>query len=438
MLTFPSDFVWGVSTSAYQFEGGGSSNQWTTWERQGRIRSGDQNRNACDWWRETRRDLDLCRALGLDAIRISIDWGRVEPVQGETCRITLHRYRSLLDEIVRSGMRPFLTLHHFVHPQWFEEAGGFLGRLSAEMYAAFAERVVGELGDLCSDWLTFNEPNVYSTFGYLFGEFPPGHQRRFRDCAAVMANMHRAHAFAYGRMHRLQPAAKIGIATNWVDFKPASTSPADRFLAQIYDSFFNRSTLNLLTCGTLPRPFRSFTADVPEAKGKIDFIGLNVYNRLHVRTPWSEGSRKTGGIFVPSDAPQGDHGVDLPYGEACPEAISEAARTYSSLHVPLYVMENGVPDRTDRIRPWVLVQSVKTVHELQEQGIDLRGYFHWSLVDNFEWNEGWTLRFGLYELNPRTQERRARFSASLYRDIIRQNGLSEDQLSNFACPSQPT
>ena len=434
MLTFPATFLWGVSTSAYQFEGGGGSNQWIAWERQGRIRSGDQNRNACDWWRESRRDLDLCRELGLNAIRISIDWGRVEPTSGEISRVSIHRYRTLLDEIIRSGMQPFLTLHHFVHPQWFEDAGGFLGRLSVETFARFAARIVGELGDLCTDWVTFNEPNVYSSFGYLFGEFPPGHHRRFRDCATVIANMHRAHALAYEHIHRLQPSASVGIATNWVDFHPASNSAADRFLAQIYDSFFNRSTLNLLTCGTLPAPFGMLTADAPEAQGKIDFVGLNVYNRLHVRAPWSESSRKTGGIYVPIDVPQGDRGVALPYGEAFPGAIEPAARAYSTLRVPLYVMENGVPDRTDRIRPWVLVRSVNIVRELLEQGTDLRGYFHWSLIDNFEWNEGWTLRFGLYELNPRTQERRARFSASLYREIIHQNGLSKDMLEKFSSP----
>jgi beta-glucosidase len=203
-------------------------------------------------------------------------------------------------------------------------------------------------------------------------------------------------------------------------------------LAFLYDAAFNRSSLQLLSGGSLPMPFASFAPEVTEAIGKIDFIGLNVYNRLHVSAPWDEASRKTGGLFVPPDVPQGDRGVELPYGEAFPDAILSAAREYSRLNVPLYVMENGVPDRTDRIRPWVLVNSVRRAHQLINEGIDLRGYFHWSLVDNFEWNEGWTLRFGLYELNPRTQERRARPSAALYRDIIRQNGLNDEQLSRYS------
>ena len=135
--------------------------------------------------------------------------------------------------------------------------------------------------------------------------------------------------------------------------------------------------------------------------------------------------------------PQGDPGVELPYGEACPDAIISAATEYARLGVPLYITENGVPDRSDRIRPWVMVQSLRRTHEAIARGIDVRGYFHWSLVDNFEWNEGWTLRFGLYELDPETQARQARPSAALYRDIVRQNGLSDEQLSRFSDPPVP-
>jgi beta-glucosidase len=168
--------------------------------------------------------------------------------------------------------------------------------------------------------------------------------------------------------------------------------------------------------------------------GKIDFIGLNVYNRLHVKAPWDEASRKTGGMFVPPEVPQGDRGFELPYGEAFPDGIVTSVKEYSALQVPIYITENGVPDRMDRIRPWVIVQSLQRVHQLIEKKFDIRGYFHWSLVDNFEWNEGWTLRFGLYELDPRTQERKARCSSELFRNIIRQNGLHDEQLSRYAEP----
>ncbi|MGZ4814528.1 MAG: glycoside hydrolase family 1 protein [Terriglobales bacterium] len=438
MLTFPEGFLWGVSTSAHQFEGRNSHNQWAAWERRGRIRSGDSCWDACGWWHSAERDIELCRQMGLNALRISVDWGRIEPRECEWNRAAIHRYRALLSKIRAAGMRPFVTLHHFTHPVWFEERSAFLSARSVEQFAAFAERVVGELGDLCSDFVTFNEPNVYAAFGYLFGNFPPGHRYRVRDCAQVTVNLHRAHTLAYERIHEVHASALVGLATHWVDFQAATDSPADRLLAFLYDAAFNRSSLQLLRCGSLPFPLGSIAPEAPEVMGKIDFVGLNVYSRLHVKSPWDEASRKTGGLFVPEGAPQGDPGVDVPYGEAYPDVVTNSVREFAALGVPMYIMENGVPDRADRIRPWVLTQSVRRTHETIERGFDVRGYFHWSIVDNFEWCEGWTLRFGLYEMDPRTQERFARGSAEIYRQIIQQNGLSDEQLSRFSDPPVPS
>jgi beta-glucosidase len=438
MLSFPEGFLWGVSTSAHQFEGSNTLNQWAEWEKKGRIRSGDSCRDACGWWNSSSRDIELCRQLGLNAIRISVDWGRIEPFDCAWDRTAIHRYRSLLREVRAAGMRPFVTLHHFTHPQWFEDRGAFLHSRSPEIFAAFAERAVRELGDLCADFVTFNEPNVYAAFGYLFGEFPPGHKYRIRDCAQVMINLHRAHAIAYERIHAVHPAAWVGLATHWVDFQPATDSPGDRLLAFLYDSTFNRSSLQLLRCGSLPAPMGTFTAEVPEAMQKIDFVGLNVYNRMHVRSPWDEVSRRTGGLYVPEDVPQGDSGVEVPYGEAYPDVVISSVKEYAALGAPIYIMENGVPDRSDRIRPWVITQCLQRTQQMIQKGFDVRGYFHWSIVDNFEWSQGWTLRFGLFELDPRTQERFARPSAELYRQIVEQNGLSDEQLSRFSDPPVPS
>jgi len=306
-LSFPSNFLWGVSTSAHQFEGGSLDNQWAAWERRGGIRSGHACAAACNWWEQAEADLDLGRDLGLNAIRISVDWGRVEPSEGQWNRSAMARYRAMLCAAVERGMRPFVTLHHFTHPQWLEESGGFTAMSAAGKFALFAERMVGELGEFCLDWLTFNEPNVYASFGYVFGEFPPGLRYRVYDYALVIATMHRAHALAYERIHRAQPEASVGIATNWVEFQAASNSAPDRLMAYAYDTVFNRATLQLLTCGNLQFPFGALAPEVPEAMQKIDFIGLNVYNRLHVRAPWNEASRRSGGLFVPDDAPQGGH-----------------------------------------------------------------------------------------------------------------------------------
>lgn len=434
MLVFPEKFLWGISSSAHQFEGHNVHNQWHEWEQRGRIRSGDSCGRACDWWTNAERDLDLCAELGLNSVRISVDWGRLEPTDGRFDSDALQRYAEILAYTRSRGMRPFVTLHHFTHPLWFEKAGAFLQRDSAERFADFCSRIVSELHPLCSDWLTFNEPNVYAVFGYIFAEFPPAVQNRVQDCATVLLNMHRAHALAYNVIHEIQPHAFVGLATNWVEFKPNSGRVDERLMAYVYDALFNRSSLELLHSGGIPFPLGAMVPNCPEIMGKIDFIGLNVYNRLHVRTPWAASARSTGGILVPGTVPQGDCGVALPYGEAYPDAIRSAVIEYSALGVPLYVTENGVPDRTDRIRPWVLVQTLRRVAELINDGYDLRGYFHWSLVDNFEWNEGWRLRFGLFEMDPETQVRLPRPSAAIYSRIIDEKKLGDELLSRFSEP----
>lgn len=421
-----------MSTSAFQFEGGDGHSQWHDWEREGRIRSGHNRELACNWWENADDDLRRCRDLGLNAIRVSLEWSRIEPEQGQISTEALERYRGLLKSIRLNGMRPFITLHHFTHPGWLERAGAFLSEETAQRFADFAELAVRTFGDLCSDWVTFNEPNVYAVFGFVFGEFPPARRNAIRECALVLRNMHVAHAAAYERIHGLQSHANVGLTSNWVEFQPVSAFSADVLVAFSYDALFNRSSLSLLRSGTLPFPYGTLTSDAPQIVDKLDFVGLNVYNRLHVRSGFDETFFKTGGIFVPKHVPQGDSGIELPYGEACPDAVLAAVKQYSVLNAPIYILENGVPDREDRIRPWVLVQTVRKLAELSHAGYDIRGYFHWSLVDNFEWNEGWQLRFGLYELDPRTQVRRARPSAQIYREIIRNHGVSDKLLSRFS------
>jgi beta-glucosidase/6-phospho-beta-glucosidase/beta-galactosidase len=164
--------------------------------------------------------------------------------------------------------------------------------------------------------------------------------------------------------------------------------------------------------------------------GKIDFIGLNVYNRLHVQAPVPE-KLGPGGMFVPRGVPQGDHGALSPYGEAWPKVVEAAVETYSALGVPIYITENGVPDASDRIRPWLMVNSIRELRHMWQQGYDVRGYFHWSLVDNFEWSEGWRLRFGLYELELETGRRIARPSAEIYRQIVADNGIRRETLERW-------
>lgn len=431
-LTFPSNFLWGVSTSAHQVEGDNHNSQWSAWEAAGRIKSGERSGLACDWWHNAERDFDLARALGLNAMRLSVEWSRVEPREGHFDRQALARYRAMLAGLRERGMRPFVSLHHFSHPLWFEQQGGFLGKRAEELFDRFARTVVAELGNLCQDWVTFNEPNVYAALGYVLGEFPPGGRGELLRAIRVLSSMGRAHARAYNSIHQLQPSARVGWAHNYVVFQAANLSDKlDRLVASLAGELFNNTFLRVIEEGRLAFPLSLANGNLAQARGTCDFVGLNVYSRFHVAFDTSYASQLFGRAFVPAEAPQGDHGAENPYGEAYPPALRKAAERAARLKKPIYILENGVPDAQDCIRPWLIVSAVKELHDLIAEGRDIRGYFHWTLTDNFEWSEGWRLKFGLYALNPATQERSPRGSAELYKAITRANGVSRELLKRY-------
>jgi beta-glucosidase len=441
MKTLSNDFLWGVSTSAFQYEGENLNSQWHQWELAGRIRDGSQSGHACGWWASAGADLDRAAALGLNALRISLEWSRVEPVEGQWNDEAICRYKRLLSEIRRRGMRPFACLHHFTNPQWFEQRGGFLADDAIAAFERFVYRIVEELRYDCSDWVTFNEPNVYCAFGYLIGEFPPGRQADLGSALRVLSRMAIAHASAYRIIHAWQPKANVGWAQNFVVFEPATAKRRDRIMAQVLDQLFNQAFIQLLRDGRLRHPWAALTEPASVAQGKLDFAGLNVYNRLHVALDSRAKETMFARIFVPEHLPQGDSAAQCAYGECHPDAIRAAVESVSSLDVPIYILENGVPDAQDRLRPWLLVRAVQTLLQLAAEGYDVRGYFHWTLVDCFEWTEGWRLRFGLYELDPVTQKRTPRPSASIYRRIIQARGVPDELIVQFGqtpdCPPIP-
>lgn len=419
---FPADFVWGVATSAHQVEGENFNNQWTAWEQQGRIKSGDHVGLACDWWHNAEQDFDRARALGVNALRLSLEWSKIEREKDRWDGTAIQRYRQMLQALRDRGMRPFITLHHFTNPLWFEARGGFAAPESIKLFERFARRVVESLGDLCHDWATFNEPNVYVSLGYFLGEFPPGRRGRFLQVARVTRNICLAHAAAYRAIHALQPQANVGWAQHIVVFKPQRRDSAiDRWLSAFVDRRFNDNFAESVLTGRAPFPLNKFGQTLDEVKDTYDYIGINYYSRLRAGLAWDKPQNLFFQITVPPHKPQGDSGIEVPYGEAYPKGLRRAARRFAAFNKPIYILENGVPDREDRIRPWLMKSAAKQMRKLLADGVDLRGYFHWSLTDNFEWNEGWHLRFGLIELDPETQERRPRPSAEVYAEIIRES-----------------
>lgn len=425
---FPANFIWGVATSAHQVEGGNYNNQWSAWEKQGRIKSGDRAGAACDWWRNAEQDFDLAKSLGVNALRLSLEWSRIEPEEGRWDEAALARYRQMLQALHERGIRPFVTLHHFTNPIWFENKGGFETAESVKLFERYTRRTVAALGNLCTDWVTFNEPNVYAALGYFLGEFPPGKRGHFVQAAKVTRNLCLAHAGAYRAIHEIQPQASVGWAQHYVVFKPRRPESAvDRRLCRFIDRRFNENFAESIETGAAPFPLNKFGSELSEVQGTCDYVGINYYSRLRAGFVLRSPKTMFFQLTVPPHKPQGDRGIEVPYGEAYPDGLRRAVERFKRFHKPIYILENGVPDREDRIRPWVLESSLEQMKGLLHEGADLRGYFHWSLTDNFEWNEGWHLRFGLFDLDPVTQQRRPRPSARIFSEIIRKsrNGWSE-------------
>jgi beta-glucosidase len=438
ILKFPAGFLWGVSSAAHQMEGGNSNNQWALWEAAGRVKSGDRSGLACDWWNNAERDFDLARDMGVNALRLSVEWSRIEPTEGCWDTAAIARYREMLAGLHKRGIRPMICLHHFTNPQWFEREAAFLSTRADRLFERFARKVVEALGEFCHDWVTFNEPNVYGALGYVLGEFPPGHTGEIRTAVRVISNLARAHARAYYAIHELQPDAEVGFAHNYVVFQAANgRSWRDRLVSRILGELFNETFLQLLENGRLPFPLHLANGHVDDVQNTCDFVGLNVYSRFHVAFRWNLSSQLFGDVFVPDHVPQGDRGVDKPYGEAYPKGIRVAVQRAARLGKPIYILENGVPDAEDRIRPWLIVHAVRELHALMAEGHDIRGYFHWSLVDNFEWSEGWRLRFGLIALDPVTQKRIVRRSGDLYREVATQNGISPEIIAKYLGSDSP-
>jgi beta-glucosidase len=331
-----------------------------------------------------------------------------------------------------------ITLHHFSNPLWFEEMGAFLAPSALDLFTRFVARVVEELGDLCDLWCTINEPNVYSVVGYLLGIWPPGHKGDARNTFRVQATLARAHAAAYRAIHQRQPTARVGWAQNFNILDPATNSPLDRLVAGIQDAAYNDFFPRAVLTARAVFPLNLFAGNLSDVRGTCDFLGINLYYRERVAFSLRHASQIFGRRFVPKGVPRGDPGLNDFFGEVYPDGIRRVAERLGVFGKPIYITEHGVADRTDRIRPWVVEQGARNVYAAIQQGLDVRGYYHWSLVDNFEWAEGWHSRFGLAALDLTTQERTLRPSGQFYSAIATANALTPEMVRQFVVDAPPS
>jgi beta-glucosidase len=426
-MHFPDGFLWGTATAAHQVEGDNTRNDWWEWEQQpGRILRGDKSGKACDWWGgRWKEDLDRAAQAGQNTHRLSVEWSRIEPEPGRWDETALEFYREVLAGMRARGLEPMVTLHHFTNPLWLAHDGGWENPKVVERFRTFVRNTVAALQDLADFWVTINEPNIYAYSAIASHEFPPGRNSIFA-AFRVMRHQILAHAAAYHAIHEIQPHARVGIAQHFRGMIPHTRSPLDSAVARTQARIFNNLIPLALHDGRLRFPVGR--GRVAEAAGTMDFFGVNYYSCDHV----SFDARQPGALFGRRFYPEGSDLSDIGHNANVPSGMRLAIDWAAKFGRPIYITENGIEDEPDRIRPRYLAQHLHEVWHAVNVGKPVRGYYHWSLVDNFEWERGWTQRFGLWGLNPDTQERTERPSARFYAEICRENGLTSDMVRRYA------
>jgi beta-glucosidase len=415
----PDDFLLGCATAAHQVEGG-LDNDWTRMERQHpeRIKDGSVSGMACDHHARYRDDLRLLAGMGHTAHRFSIEWSRVEPREGVFDRDELHHYRDVVHTCRVLGLEPVVTLHHFTLPTWLADRGGVLDSDAPRLFARFAAVCVEAVGAEVQWWITINEPSVLAVFGYLYGEWPPLHQgtRRFLAALGGLARMHAAGAAA---VHGVAAAhgwtARVSIAHHERPLQALNPhSLLDRAATAVPNRLFNRWFLRACGSGRLLPPVGA-GQPVAGLRGSLDYLGLNFYCEERVRFNVRNPAGLFGETVTPPDLPLSSFGWAIE-----PDALRRALlRLWEEFHLPIVITENGVADERDELRPGFIVDHLAAVSDALSAGVDVRGYLHWSSMDNFEWAEGYSRRFGLISVDRQTMERVPKPSAAVFAEICR-------------------
>lgn len=424
-FVFPQGFLWGTATSAHQVEGDNVHNDWWAWEQAGRVK--EPSGLACDHYRRFAQDFDLAVELGHNAHRFSIEWARIEPEEGRWDDEALAHYVEVVRALRARGLEPIVTLHHYTSPQWLARQSGWANPKVVDRFARYTRKVVEALGALVRYWVSINEPMVYVRMHYLQGVGPPG-AKDFAQALRVIEHLIRAHAASYHVLHEAcrghDPQPLVGVAHLVPAFRPCRRWwPMDRWASGITDRIFNRALLEAITNGRWSVPGVA-TWNVPEAKATLDFLGVNFYGRQFIR--WIPVSGQWPGVTCDL----GHHPREVPERtglgwDVSPEAFFEVLVEYwRRLRLPILVTENGTYMLDDARRWQFILRHVQAMARAIQAGAQVIGYCCWSLLDNFEWAEGFGPRFGIVEVDYATQARRVRESGRRYADICRTNRVS--------------
>ncbi|OGI25636.1 MAG: hypothetical protein A3J76_05855 [Candidatus Moranbacteria bacterium RBG_13_45_13] len=412
MLKFPDGFLWGAAISAHQVEGG-TKNDWTEWEKKNAKRLAEEAKTkwaewqqkkfpemfdpknyisgrACDHYNLYEEDLNIAKSLGLNAFRISIEWSRIEPEEGKFDELEIKHYRKVLQAVRSHSIEPFVCLWHWTNPLWLAKKGGPASCKFPFYFTRYSEYVADNLGKHINFWITLNEPTSVIANSFTKGIWPP-QKKNPLTVLKVYKNLSKAHNKSYEKIHKIFPKSKVGFANIIPYLEPNNR---DSFLDSI-----------------VTRIFRYFSIDKfwNLTNGRNDFLAVQYYFHNLIKFP---GVRKNKNEAV----------SDLGW-EIYPEGIYHILKDLKKYNLPIYITENGLADAEDKKREKFIKDHLRWVHKAIKEGADVRGYFHWSLLDNFEWDKGFWPRFGLVEVDYKTQKRKIRPSAWEYAKICRNNSL---------------
>jgi beta-glucosidase len=422
---FPPDFRWCVSTAAHQVEGYNSNSDWWDWEQtSGHIDHGDKSGAACDEYNRVGEDIGLMKDLGVSTYRFSVEWAKIEPVEGQYDADVIAHYRNEVQDLERAGISPLITLHHFTFPRWLRAKGGWEWNGVDRAFAKYAELVYTQIAPGVHDWVTVNEPMVHVMGGYYEGQTPPGLTRPMNGIFPVLEGILKAHAAAYHAIHSLANRygydVRVGMAHHLRTFDAYNWfNPLDLLVTHLVDDAWNWMLPNALETGRLEVHvlwYADTNETIPGLAHTQDFFGVNYYTGDLIQFSLSQGFTR----HNRSDLPKNDLGWDI-YPEGFYRVLHSVSERYP--RKPIIVTENGIADATDSKRPDFIRDHLRYLAKAIDDGIPVEGYCHWSLMDNFEWTNGFTPRFGLYEMDYKNFARIPRPSALLYHEIIQNNGF---------------
>lgn len=403
--TFPKDFLWGAATSSHQVEGG-NVNNWSEWEKR---TAQERSKNIPNWYEfpdsllneakdpmrrvsgmasdslhRWKDDIKVMKEMGLNSYRFSVEWSRIFPQKGMVSIEGLQYYKDLIYELKKNSIEPILTCWHWTLPLWLDEEGGLMAKNLEKYFKEYFEVLEQNFGDDIKYWITVNEPEVVSFSSYMLGTWPPQERNIFKTLYIFFFRLVRIHKLGYRIIKGVNPEAMVSIAKQNAVMDPYNRNPLNQVITKLSEFFWSTLFLKLV-------------------KNELDYIGLNFYFYQKM------------GIFGMRNA--NEKVSDLGWWMR-PDSLYRALMELKRFDLPVMITENGVADSKDIYRAWWLDETFEAMHRALQGGVKLIGYMHWSLIDNFEWAEGFWPKFGLVEVDPKTYERRIRKSGYYYRDLI--------------------